>query len=207
MNLLIESILMESPNLTGNKDSLKARFKFLEADNPSRSTGRTYPKDVLAKAIKDAQAKLDQGGSLYGSTSHTKGRNLDVDDVSHSLLKLEMVGSSAFTEAHILPTTKGRNLLSILKAGGSLGVSARGFGTVNQVEGKEVVAPGYELVGVDVVLDPAFNVGISAANIFESAGFDGTVDEKALSALYENAIKYGYKGSYLEFRKTFLRRK
>jgi hypothetical protein len=176
----------------------------MEADRENLNK-RTYPLPILSHAIEEAQQRINKGASLYGSTDHQV--KMGLDDVSHRLLKLEMKAKGAWAEAAVLPTTKGKNLAVLIRAGGSVGVSARGLGTVE----KGVVQAGYALLGVDCVLDPSFNASISAANIFESASFDGferpAEDEKVLRAFFENAIKSGFRGTYLEFRKSFIGRK
>ncbi len=204
MILLVEDILIERPRLTGDNGLLKARFAFLKADEATKGGGRTYPQAVLTKAVKDAQGKLDQGGSMFGSTSRTRSHGLEVDDVSHRLMKLEMLGPDAFCEACILPTAKGKNLGAILSAGGCLAVSPRGYGEVSTVEGREVVNR-YELVGVDMVLNTEANRSVSGANLFESEAFEG-IDEERLTALYEGAVVAGWRGTFAAFRQYYLRR-
>jgi len=255
MNILLEEFTDTKPILVEAKDGFNLRFQFMEADKQNLNK-RTYPLPILSHAIEEAQAKIDAGASLYGSTDHQV--KMGLDDVSHRLLKLEMRNKEAWAEAAVLPTTKGKNLAVLIKAGGSVGVSARGLGTVE----KGVVQEGYILHGVDCVLDPSFNASVSKANIFESesfsgdeiregiwwaseilgdllkdgkldeaslkrryeeavihAGFKGTlkefveamapsnVDEKAISALFENAMRSGFKKSYVEFRKEYLARR
>ncbi len=204
MNLLVEDTILERPSLTGDDGVLKARFVFLKADETTKGGGRVYPRAVLAKAVKDAQSKISQGGDLFGSTSRPPGRGLEVDDVSHRLMKLEMSGPDAFCEACILPTAKGKNLGAILRAGGCLAVSPRGYGECSMVEGREVVNR-YELVGVDMVLNTEANRSVSGANLFESEAFEG-IDEERLTALYEGAIRAGWKGNLTTFRQYYLRR-
>jgi len=253
--VLLEEFTDTKPILVEAKDGFNLRFQFMEADKQNLNK-RTYPLPILSHAIEEAQAKIDAGASLYGSTDHQV--KMGLDDVSHRLLKLEMKNKEAWAEAAVLPTTKGKNLAVLIKAGGSVGVSARGLGTVE----KGIVKEGYVLYGVDCVLDPSFNASVSKANIFESesfsgnefpegivwaseiigdllkdgglsqaaiqrryeeavmyAGFKGSlkefvealspanVDEKAISAFFENAMRSGYRKGFLEFRKEYLARR
>lgn len=205
MNLLIENMSDAKPVLVEAKDGFNLRFQFMEADKENLNK-RTYPLPILSHAITEAQERINTGASLYGSTDHQV--KMGLDDVSHRLLKVEMKAKEAWAEAAVLPTTKGKNLAVLIRAGGSVGVSARGLGAVE----KGIVKEGYVLCGIDCVLDPSFNASVSKANIFESESFSGDEIREGIwwatsegdkineEARYTMALRSGYKGSMQEFR-------
>jgi hypothetical protein len=202
MFLVEELLLNKKSSLSGSKDEgFRMKFEFLKADTPS-SDKRIYPKRVLAKAVEEAQARIDAGRPLSGSTRHVP-QGLEVDDISHLLERLFMDGSSAWTEAHLLPTERGRNLMALIQGGASIGVSARGLGTLSTVEGKQVVNDDYVLKGVDFVLSPSMGTYVDSSNIFESASFDGLERPTENSRRrWEQAVRFaGYKGSLKDYQK------
>jgi hypothetical protein len=202
-------------------DSVILRFPFARAEFPNLNR-RVYPKAVLSKAVDEVQRKIKSGQSIYGAPSHPEGQ-LELDQVSHLLTKVEMVGVTAYAEAKVLPTSRGKNLQVILKHGGSLGISARGFGSVKKEkremdDGKEVelevVQPDYTLAAVDFVTSPSFELYAGQANMVESLreelreGLRGNVfssqpllnEEKILEQQYRVAQITGYKLSFEDFK-------
>ena len=198
------------------KDDVLLKFQFLKTDSVNLNN-HLYPKRVVEKALKELQAKLRAGVSIYGAPAHPRG-SLEVDEVSHRLLSVEMEGDKAVATAQVLPTARGKNLLVILRHGGSLGVSARGTGSVTRVnkQGKavEVVADDYALTGIDFVTAPSMELFAGQKNIIESLqeelrqGHRGGVfssaeilnEEKILDRKFWLAQKAGYRQDFATFR-------
>jgi hypothetical protein len=198
------------------KDYVTLKFPFMRADALNLN-GRIYPRKVVEKVVKETQAKLRSGESIYGGPAHPQG-SLELDAVSHRLLAVEMVGDKAYATAQVLPTTKGSNLMVILRHGGSLGVSSRGFGTVakEKKDGKdvEVVQDDYILNGCDFVTAPSFEMYAGQQNMIESLqeelreGLRGNTflsqpllnEEKILEQQYRVAQITGYKLSFEDFK-------
>jgi len=183
------------------RDYVVLRFPFLEANKPT-SNKRLYPKAVLSKAIQEAQPQI-QRSAMFGSSAHRT--QMELDDVSHLIQKLEMEGVLAIAEAKVLPTTKGKNLQVILKHG-KLGVSARGVGTVKLEKEVEIVQPDYRILGVDFVTSPASGMMAGAENIVESARAEFVYpsqaflsEEQILERKFHLAQLAGYKGDWEEF--------
>jgi hypothetical protein len=198
------------------KDYVTLKFPFMRADVLNLN-GRIYPRKVVEKVIKETQAKLRSGESIYGGPAHPQG-SLELDAVSHRLLAVEMVGDKAYATAQVLPTTKGSNLLVILKHGGSLGVSSRGYGTVakEKKDGKdvEVVQDDYILNGCDFVTSPSAELYADQKDMVEMLneelreGLRGNTflsqpllsEEKILDQKFYVAQKAGYKGSFEDYK-------
>jgi hypothetical protein len=157
MNKLEERYIADLQHRTEG-DVMRLKFSFMIADEIN-GNNRVYPKTVLEKALQEASKKLSKGLSIYGGDKHPK-ESLEVSDVSHLLTALYLENNLAVAEATILPTHRGKDLMTIINAGGKLGVSARGAGNVtNQFrEGKSVavVNDDYILNSVDFVLSPSF---------------------------------------------------
>lgn len=203
--------------LTPDGDSFRMRVPVLQADTPNANS-RTYPLAVVKAAVEDLRAKLKKR-TAFGSTKHEK--DLEVDQISHYIEDIELdEKGTAQAVLKILPTARGRNLSAIIRGGGSLGVSARGFGDIDE---KGTVKPGYRLAGVDFVMDSSFNFRVGKeCMMFESRSEeedDGVVSEeqlkewglvedgpkelteKQLNERYRQALFAGYRGSLDEYSK------
>lgn len=216
---LLETLEFKFPKLTGQEDGFRMRFPFLHS-GIQNANKRTYSLAIVKKAIGELKAKLSRRGT-FGSTSHPK--EFEVDDVSHVIEDVSVDDKgTAWADVKILPTTKGRNLMAILKGGGRLGVSARGTGDVKD----GLVQDGYSLHGVDFVTDPSFDIRVGAEAMFESRSEETDTDpnaealskaksyktvdelmeaqtqdeETALRLKYNMALQSGYQGSETEYR-------
>ena len=203
---LIEILSIEA-NLEESADGcLRMKIPFLTVDVPTANK-RLYPLKVVQQAVAELKKKLSNG-LAYGSTRHPK-EGLEVDDVSHGLEDIELEGKQVVATVKIFPTQKGRNLLTLLRHGGKVGVSARGFGEVQNEGGTDIVKPGYSLAGVDFCLAPASGLYADAGMVCESAPFDGgendntSLTEKDLDARFWNAVRFaGYTGTREDYEAT-----
>lgn len=216
--LLNEKITeVKHTQLTPDGDSFRMKVPVLQSGVKNMNS-RTYPLAVVKAAVEELRAKLKKR-TAFGSTKHEK--DLEVDAVSHYIEDIELDEKGMATAVlKILPTTKGKNLSAIIRGGGSLGVSARGFGDVDESGN---VKPGYRLAGVDFVMDPSFSfrVGKECA-MFESREveedtvtdeqldamgaepFEYPLSEEAIKQRYDNAVRLaGYKGDFKSYRKLF----
>lgn len=139
--------------------------------NVKNRNGRLYPFNLLQREVASFQDRVKKG-SVIGSADHPVGAFTTLADASHIIRKLQIdEHGKGWMEAEILPTTKGRNIMTILKAGGQLGISARGAGTVSQ---KGRVESDYRLLGIDIVTNPSEPTAVfDKSNIFESLDFEG----------------------------------
>jgi len=160
---------------------------------------RRYPTAVMEKAL--ARITDSQGRTMWGSAGHVD--KLEAPEVSHVVDKLyidKKVGM-LMAEGRILPTTRGKDLEILVRAG-KLGLSLKGTGTVKPVEeDKTEVQDDYKLLGVDFVLNPSCDIAkVSKENLFESLGLeeiseDGKhIDEvQELCAKIDEAVQAGLK--------------
>jgi len=198
MAILVETIQW-CPQLYEGKSGPSVRFKFAESDQKGGNANRRiYPHAVLSHSISEAQKKISEGQSLWGSCDHPAKGELSVSEISHRLTSLRMDEKNAICEASILNTDRGRNLQEILKEG-SIGVSMRGTGTTRPLSGDLVeVNADHVLMGIDFVCAPSFqDAHVSAKNIYESADFSGEpeVGPNVLMKRYREARLAGFVGS------------
>lgn len=134
--------------------TMKIRGLFQRA-NEANQNGRIYPKKILESAIKDLQPMI-KGNRLYGELDHPPGEIVKLTNASHLITKMEMRGNDVIGEATILPTHTGLIAQAIIKAGGQLGISSRGTGSVKEVnENLSEVQADYKMITLDLVADPS----------------------------------------------------
>jgi len=118
--------------------------------------GRVYPREVWEKQIALLKRKL-KSRAVLGTADHPDSGKTSLKEVSHVLTDLYVNDEGiVIGTAEILPTTEGKNLEAIIRAGCPVGVSSRGFGTTMKNErGEDVVQSDFQLITFDFVADPA----------------------------------------------------
>jgi len=198
MNLIeiVEHVLEKKKTENG---SVKFKTIVLETDKLNHNK-RIYPKKVIETEIARVKGKL-KNSSMWGGDRHPEV-SLEADDVSHRVDDIWLENNKLWISGEIIPTRRGKDLLKVLNAG-SIGMSVRGSGeTKPNAEGNFEVQEGYQLHGVDFVLNPSFDIAkISKANLFESAEF---VDKKVINVdlrrYFYEAQMSGYKGTFNEYK-------
>lgn len=195
-------ILSEKKSKDG---SLTILAPWIQADRPNKN-GRLYPLSLLQREVAETQKRIEQGSAI-GSADHPSGAFTTLGDASHLITKLEIDKSGkGWMTAKILPTSKGKNVIEIIKAGGQLGISARGAGSISK-DGR--VESDYKLLGIDIVTNPSEPTAtFDKSNVFESLEFSDESKsknkdkdkelEKAINKLeresYLGAVESGFKG-------------
>lgn len=199
MNIKGKQILTESfifrPLLVESDESGKivARGQFGKADIPTANK-RVYPRKLWERELKTLAPRMEKR-EIFGELDHPADGATKLQRVSHLVTKAELTPDGQIIgEAVILPDTRGgRQLMAILKNGGRVGVSSRGFGSVHtNEEGYDIVQDDYQLMTWDFVADPAatgsypkftneqkngddMNIQIKESTNNESYGFFGTL--------------------------------
>ena len=129
---------------------------------------RLYPHKVFASAVNSLNTKI-QASPVPGMADHpVGGGGTQLGGVSHILSKVWIDKEKvAWAEAKILPTTRGKDALTVIKSNVQIGASLRGFGEIDK-DGK--VKPGLEVRAIDLVVDPSFGVDatVTTKNVFEA---------------------------------------
>jgi len=157
---------------------------------------RKYPLALLKREVNKVQGQISSG-AMIGTGDHGTTGRADIKSASHIISKLWVDKSGkGFVEMKILPTERGKAVQEIIKAGGRLGLSSRGFGTVNPIT--QIVKDDYVLTGIDIVCDPSSDIAtFNKENIFESVDFsvekketkmDMKSKEKIMETMYYRAV-------------------
>lgn len=150
---------------------------FLVAEEVNRN-GRKYPWSVMENAANkyaEDHIKTNRG---YGELGHPQGPQINLERVSHLVVKLERDGNSNrfIGKARLTDTPMGNIAKGLLDSGANLGVSSRGMGSLKSENGVMVVQPDYHLAtAADIVADPSAP-GAYVKGIME--GVEWIYDEK-----------------------------
>jgi len=179
-------------------DQVLATIKFpwikSEIENLNK---RFYPFEVVKTAVAKLSEKIKQA-YVPGQTDHPlMGGGTRLGDVSHILKAVWLKDKVAYAEADILKTTKGSDVLRVIKSGIQMGASLRGFGEVGS-DGK--VKKGLEIASVDLVAYPSFGsdakVGIDniclESTILEPGVGELSLQEKQMAGVYHKRPPKGW---------------
>lgn len=168
------------------------------ADIKKNANGRTYPARILKREVERVQKQIESGG-FFGTAEHPAWGNQTVTNASHIVQKMffdEKVGE-AWASLKIIPTTKGKDVMTLIKNGAQLGVSTRGTGSVSK---DGTVQDDYKMLGVDIVGSPSSQVArFDQSNIFESVGFEekeeGTKMKKTSEEFIQKMLRDNYEAT------------
>jgi len=130
---------------------------------------RIYPVSEIESAVQTLNEQISDGHSVLGEVDHPDDLKINLDRVSHMITSMWMDGANGFGKLKILPTPMGQLVKTMLESGVKLGVSSRGSGNVNDMDGK---VSDFEIVTVDIVAQP------SAPNAYPKAIYEGIMNMK-----------------------------
>jgi hypothetical protein len=148
--------------------------------NAATENKRYYPDKILMREFKRLSDGL-QNRMVYGELDHPTDGRTSLNRTSHIITGLHLEDSGkVIGEAEVLDTERGRNLAALLKAGCTVGVSSRGYGSTKPNDvGEDVVQDDYRLVTYDFVAEPADTKALPKA-FFESIENQKKPDEVKL---------------------------
>ena len=130
--------------------------------------GRVYPFPVLEKEVNRYNKQYVNENRAFGELGHPDGPTVNLERASHMITSLKPEGKNFIGEAKILKTPMGRIVENLMDAGGKLGVSSRGMGSLEQKNGANYVKNDFYLAtAADIVADP------SAPNAFVQGIMEG----------------------------------
>ena len=130
---------------------------------------RIYPVSEIERAVESLNKQIQEGYSVLGEVDHPDDLKINLDRVSHMITNMWMDGANGFGKLKILPTPMGQLVKTMLESGVKLGVSSRGSGNVNDMDGK---VSDFEIITVDIVAQP------SAPNAYPKAIYEGLMNMK-----------------------------
>jgi len=128
---------------------------------------RVYPVSEIESAVQTLNEQISTGYSVLGEVDHPDDLKINLDRVSHMITSMWMDGANGFGKLKILPTPMGQLVTTMLESGVKLGVSSRGSGNVNDMNGH---VSDFEIVTVDIVAQP------SAPNAYPKAIYEGMMN-------------------------------
>jgi hypothetical protein len=152
----------------GDKKNLYMKGIFIQG-GVTNANDRVYPISEIESAVNTLNEQITTGYSVLGEVDHPDDLKINLDRVSHMITSMWMDGANGFGKLKILPTPMGQLVTTMLESGVKLGVSSRGSGNVNDMDGR---VSDFEIVTVDIVAQP------SAPNAYPKAIYEGMLNMK-----------------------------
>jgi hypothetical protein len=159
------SMVVESVS-EGDKKNLYMKGIFIQG-GVKNANERVYPVSEIESAVQTLNEQITEGHSVLGEVDHPDDLKINLDRVSHMITSMWMDGANGFGKLKILPTPMGQLVATMLESGVKLGVSSRGSGNVDDMNGK---VSDFEIVTVDIVAQP------SAPNAYPKAIYEGMMN-------------------------------
>ena len=159
------SMVVESVS-EGDKKNLYMKGIFIQG-GVKNANERIYPVSEIESAVQTLNEQITDGHSVLGEVDHPDDLKINLDRVSHMITGMWMDGANGFGKLKILPTPMGQLVATMLESGVKLGVSSRGSGNVDDMNGK---VSDFEIVTVDIVAQP------SAPNAYPKAIYEGMMN-------------------------------
>ena len=132
---------------------VKGVIQRAEAKNQN---GRIYPKEILEREIQNYINGPVKEKRALGELDHPESSVINLQNVSHNVTKIKMIGDDVYGEVEILPTPAGNILKALFASGITVGISSRGMGSVHEgVDGTVEVQDDFELLCFDFVSTPS----------------------------------------------------
>ena len=145
---LVEASIKENRSLV-----VKGVIQRAEAKNQN---GRVYPKEILEREIQKYIAGPVRERRALGELDHPESSVINLQNVSHNVIKVKMVGDDVYGEVEILSTPAGNILKELFRNGITVGISSRGMGSVQENgNGTVEVQDDFELLCFDFVSTPS----------------------------------------------------
>jgi len=129
----------------------------LQRANAKNQNERVYPKDILAREMRSYMEGPVAEKRALGELDHPESSVINLQNVSHNVLKCWWEGDDVMGDVEILPTPAGNILKALFASGITIGISSRGMGSVSENinEGTVEVQDDYELLCFDFVSTPS----------------------------------------------------
>jgi hypothetical protein len=168
-------VLTEESN-DGKGKNLYMKGIFIEG-GVKNANQRIYPVSEIERAVAAINTQL-KDGSVLGELDHPDDLKINLDRVSHMITDMWMDGPAGHGKLKVLPTPMGQLVTTMLQSGVKLGVSSRGSGNVNDMNGH---VSDFEIVTVDVVAQP------SAPHAYPTAIYEGLLNMQGGHRILEMA--------------------
>ena len=155
---LIKEINETVNYVTEGADGKKELFiegPFLVSEKKNKN-GRLYEYNTMKKEVHRYTEEYINKNRAFGELGHPDSPTINLDRVSHMIVKLSEDGTQWIGKAKILDTPMGQIARQLIEGGAQLGVSSRGMGSLKSVNGVNVVQNDFYLAtAADIVADPS----------------------------------------------------
>ena len=129
----------------------------LQRAGSKNQNGRIYPRNILERECRRYEQEYISQHRALGELDHPESSVVNLNNVSHNILKIWWEGDDLKGAVQILETPSGKILKELFKAGITLGISSRGLGSVKELrsEGTVEVQEDFELICWDFVSNPS----------------------------------------------------
>jgi len=147
-------VLSESSDGSPGK-SFYIEGPFMQSEVKNRNN-RVYPRSILEREFNRFNEDYVIRGRALGELGHPEDPGLNYDNVSHKIVEMKQEGSTFYGKAKILESfPKGKLAAALIKEQIPFGVSTRGLGSVEEVNGVDTVCEDFYLATIDIVHDPS----------------------------------------------------
>jgi len=150
-----------------------AKIKWGKSDERNKN-GRLYSDLVATSAIEKFNKEAQKGVGTVGQLDHPPNSSSGtlLSNASHLVSKVWKDDKKVWwADVKIMNTSRGKDLLAVLKTGTTIGASLRGFGEIDK---NGNVKSGVEFRAIDFVSSPSFG---SSATVDQSDVFESFVAE------------------------------
>jgi hypothetical protein len=139
-------------------------FVVLQKYGIENKNGRIYPEHILRREAKDYE-NLIRSRSAVGESDHPESSVISNSRISHEIKKIWWEGKTLVGEIEILMSPgfvnqgiiscEGDRIANMLRRGIRVGVSSRGVGSLEEINGNLIVQDDFELICWDIVTSPS----------------------------------------------------
>ena len=180
-------------NENNDGKSLWMRGIALQAECENQN-GRIYSLNEITKACESLAQRITTYGGVLGECDHPSDLMITTKNVSHVIKEVWMDGNNGCVKMRIIDEGCGKIVRGIIEAGGVLGVSSRGSGSVDN---KGHVSD-YEIVTIDIVVNPSARLAyptpiweslLHSHNGRELSYLAAIKEDKAAQKYFEKSLK------------------
>ncbi len=113
--------------------------------------GRRYPLQEIRNACESLATRIKEFGGVLGQADHPPDLMISTKDVSHVIKEVWIDGNNGCAKMQIINEGCGKIIRGIIEAGGIVGVSTRGSGSVDS---KGIVSE-FDIITIDIVATPS----------------------------------------------------
>ncbi len=144
----------ESMSQNNGRLIVKGVLQRAEAKNQN---GRIYPRPILMREADKYSKHFISERRALGELDHPDSSVVNLNNVSHNVLKIWWDGDDLKGAVQVLDTPSGKILKELFRAGITLGISSRGLGSVKELRNESAVEvqEDFELICWDFVSNPS----------------------------------------------------